>query len=805
MHDIESINSEYLCTTNTCSRERTQAVAQQQTRRNPVKKTIHVLALIAVSLTAQAQQTLFFQGNEAGNNWPVITTGTSATGTAQSQLAPNLVSGNSSLVVGGTSGGGSCIDGGSGNGSNILHQFTFSSVDISSSSNFSRTLTFHYGNRYPVCVGTGWDTGENLIFTPIHDGVPQTPVTLVTGSNNLPVNIQNNIHTYTIPTCVLQFGFTLGITTNRNDEFLFVDDVSLTTPQLNTANPLLGAITGPSQVCVGTTSSNYSINAIAATGYTWSGLPASATFTTPNSTSSSTQMTVAWGTTAPGIYTLSVQPLFENCGQTSTGASQQIQVELTAAPALNMSPNMEICAGESTSISVLNAGTFSWSNGLSNSTQHTVSPSETTTYTATGTIQGCVATGTVTITVKPNPVLQLQSNWTTICSGGSTTIQASGAAAYTFPTDPSVSQVGIDNFSVTPTTTTSYTVEGTTNGCSATQTITIQVNQGAAINAGADQTICAGETAVLSASGGVQYQWSGGATQNQSVAPITTTTYSVSGVDAAGCTGQDEVTIFVEANPTGTMQLSNTAGCVPYLVSLDIPGNQQTTTWTIGNQTLAGANAQYQMNSGSCLDVTVVIESANGCSTTYTQPDAICPASEPTAAFTMSATELTSENSTIVFTNESTGSVNQTWTFGDGSQSDLYAPTHSFSNDADGYWITLTVVNEFGCSDATQQYIPVTSISGVYVPNVFTPDGNEFNQVFRPIFTDDYDPFHFELTIFDRWGHILFVSQNPQIGWDGTNPGGYLSPTDTYIWTLKLKKNNSDKREQYQGHVQLAR
>ena len=192
-----------------------------------------VTLLVMLSSSMKAQITLAFQGGEPGDSWSYISSGTDATAEAQSFLAQNIIAGTRSLVVGGNTGGGSCIDGGSGSGPSSARFFTFDEIDISSSSQLTRTLTFNFGNRMPACVGTGWDSGENLVFTAYHDGIAQTPITLVTGVNNLVVPIINNQYTHTIPTCVTNFYFNITITTNRRDELLFLDNVMLTTTNVN--------------------------------------------------------------------------------------------------------------------------------------------------------------------------------------------------------------------------------------------------------------------------------------------------------------------------------------------------------------------------------------------------------------------------------------------------------------------------------------------------------------------------------------------------------------------------------------------
>ena len=196
------------------------------------------LALAAILFTVSfcyttAQTTLYFQNGNAGDNWSFSSTGADATALAESLSPSNYTSAPQSLVVGGNTPGGSCIDGGTGNGPTTSRTFTFDAVDISGSNQFTRTLTFNWGNRHPVCTGTGWDMGENLIFTPIHDGIAQPNITLAVGANDAIFNINTNSTTYSIPPCVNSFSFILSINTNRRDELLLLDDVLLTTPAFN--------------------------------------------------------------------------------------------------------------------------------------------------------------------------------------------------------------------------------------------------------------------------------------------------------------------------------------------------------------------------------------------------------------------------------------------------------------------------------------------------------------------------------------------------------------------------------------------
>ncbi len=282
---------------------------------NRLNSFILPLFFIFLTGTASTQVTLGFQGGEPGDTWTYTSTGASALAQAEVSQAPNKTSGTASIVVGGNTGGGNCWAGGSGNGPDTPRSFTFNQLDISTSNASTRTLTFNWGNRFPSCNGTGWDSGENLVFTAYHNGVAQVPVTLATGSGNAPFSIQSNSYTWSIPPCISQFYFVISVTTNRADELLFLDDVKLTAPQLNgslTATP----ISGNTSVCMGS-SESYSITPETGISYTWSGLPAGASFTTPNGTTAASTITVNWGTAAPGNYLLSVTPS-NPCGNTGT-------------------------------------------------------------------------------------------------------------------------------------------------------------------------------------------------------------------------------------------------------------------------------------------------------------------------------------------------------------------------------------------------------------------------------------------------------------------------------------------------------
>jgi Leucine-rich repeat (LRR) protein len=104
---------------------------------------------------------------------------------------------------------------------------------------------------------------------------------------------------------------------------------------------------------------------------------------------------------------------------------------------------------------------------------------------------------------------------------------------------------------VSPTSTTTYTVVGTdAANCQGTDLITITVNPLPIVNGGVDQTVCAGTSITLSGSGASTYSWNNGAINGTSFVPSATTTYTITGTSASGCTATDQVLVTVNPLPT---------------------------------------------------------------------------------------------------------------------------------------------------------------------------------------------------------------------------------------------------------------
>ena len=178
----------------------------------------------------------------------------------------------------------------------------------------------------------------------------------------------------------------------------------------------------------------------------------------------------------------------------------------------------------------------------------------------------------------------------------------------------------------------------------------------------------------------------------------------------------------------------------------------------------------------------------------------------PDAYFIASETFLSNFETEVDFTNLTTGAVNYEWDFGDGSPiSTEENPTYTFPDEeSGGYIVELIAYSPFGCSDTARLIIQVKEELIYYIPNAFTPDGDEFNQTFQPIFTSGIDPYDFSMLIYNRWGELMFETYDPSIGWDGTYHGK-LVPDGMYVWKIKIKLSDLDDRDTFNGHVSIIR
>ena len=496
----------------------------------------------------------------------------------------------------------------------------------------------------------------------------------------------------------------------------------------------------------------------------------------------------------------------------ANGCLDSSTVVLTVAPVpLVTGIDTTICSGQSVLITPVyypTGGQVIWTNGQT-TPNLTVSPTSTTMYSVLYTWNGCTATEDITVTVNPTPTLSVTSS--SICFGDTTAIVAQANLANGVYNWISLNQTG-PNLTVFPTQTTSYTATYTLNGCTSAQaTGTVTVNPLPIVSV-ADMTICQGQPGTLSAivnPAGGNFAWSqGGTSATITETPSSTSVYNLT-YTANGCVGNAvSASIIVLPLPLASFSVNNTSGCVPVAVSLlaDTIGQNATYAWTsTGAGSQIGANPQMTFVNGGCYDVTLTA-TLNGCSNSTTSASLICVQNYPVANFYTSPGSFSQNNQTLSFINTSIGASGYIWNFGDGSLSNEENPNHYFQGITGDETITLLASTSMGCMDSISIEIPANLGEIYYIPNTFTPDGDKYNQVFKPVFTSGFSIDGFEMLIYNRWGELLFESHNPYAGWDGSyGLEGLDCPSGTYSYKVNIKLQDKEEMLIIMGHVNLLR
>lgn len=350
------------------------------------------------------------------------------------------------------------------------------------------------------------------------------------------------------------------------------------------------------------------------------------------------------------------------------------------------------------------------------------------------------------------------------------------------------------------------------NGCASSDTTHIEVYPLPNLVAGNDTTVCSGSTLLLQANGATQYQWSNQVMNGSIISIDTNQDLSVLGISEHGCQAIDSIHIGIDSIPSLAFTIAPNNGCIPVEINLQnqSTGNSFTQVqWLSSNGALAfGDSAQLLFTEVGCFNLTQTVTTSLGCNYSTTQSNIICTNPLPTSQFWLPQTPFSTMNYGGNFTNLSIGAGGYLWDFGDGSeQSNEEQPYHNFPAQASAsYQVMLIAYNEFGCSDTSFQIVQLTDELAYYVPNSFTPDGNQYNNVWQPVFTEGLDPQAYHAIIYNRWGEIIWESYDVAVGWDGTyGLNGIKVQDDVYIYNITFGYKNSAKKERINGHIVLIK
>lgn len=240
--------------------------------------------------------------------------------------------------------------------------------------------------------------------------------------------------------------------------------------------------------------------------------------------------------TQPGTYDVHLFSIF------GCDSIVHLTLNINENPNAFVTGNRYICPGASTQLSANGNGTYLWNTGESQPSIWVSTPGW---YVLTVTaVNGCKSYDSLEVTHLPVPEISI-SGEESVCLGSSVTLTASGAATYYWNTGAPGSIL-----TVTPSQTTNYVVIGTSDrGCSATASKTVRVNDKPVASILGPNTICEGEVATLTATGGAHYLWSTGETTS-TIQATTSQVYSVTVTNEGGCSATAQHQLIVNMNPT---------------------------------------------------------------------------------------------------------------------------------------------------------------------------------------------------------------------------------------------------------------
>ena len=517
----------------------------------------------------------------------------------------------------------------------------------------------------------------------------------------------------------------------------------------------IATITGVLQVCNGSTTT---LTAQDTGTYLWS--------------NGSTAQSITVGA---GIYGLEVT---NTAGCKSTAS---VVVTTVANPIASITGNLQVCTGQTTTLTAQGTGTYLWSNG---STAQTINVGAGTYSVEITSGAGCKATASATVTTTANPTATITGGNTTVCNGGTTTLTAQGGVTYLW-SNGSIAQtinIGAGTYTVTV---------SNGSGCSATASTTINNNSFSTSITGNLQ-VCVGQTTTLTAQGGGIYLWSNGSTA-QSIA-VGAGTYSVEVTNAQGCKATASTTVNQTANPTVTIN-GNLKVCNGATTTLTASGSGSF-TWSNGatGQSITVGAGTYTVtvsNGVGCSATASATVTNSNVTATITGEPTVCPGSTTTLTANGGNSYLWSNGATSQNINVGAGTYSVTVTNVQGcTATNSITVTNKNCNSSSVGDFVFCDKNANGVQDGTEP-----GIAGVTV----TLNGTDINgqPVTRTTTTDANGKYNFDNLPAGTYTVTFtkpnsYQSSNPEQGGNDSNDSDANPITGTSpSFTLGQGQNNS--------------
>ncbi|MDX1652724.1 MAG: PKD domain-containing protein [Brumimicrobium sp.] len=287
-----------------------------------------------------------------------------------------------------------------------------------------------------------------------------------------------------------------------------------------------------------------------------------------------------------------------------------------------------------------------------------------------------------------------------------------------------------------------------------------------------------------------------------------------------GCVNQATLPVTVHPKPAASFTGINLTGCSPVcfdITSTSVVGGSSNIVdyqWNLSNGYSYNSSTPdfencFDNNSGNdvFIGVELIVTTEKGCQDTHFEASYIEVYHNPIANFHYEPGQVDIMDPSVDLINTSQYANNYDWYISGWGSSTDFAPVLEFNPVPESYDVELIVSTNMGCTDTAYSVINVLDRLIFYVPNTFTPDFDDFNQTFKPIFTSGFDPMNYNLTIYNRWGEVIFESNDSEVGWDGTYgaESTEIVKDGTYLWRIEFKETDKDKRIIETGHVNVLR
>ena len=382
------------------------------------------------------------------------------------------------------------------------------------------------------------------------------------------------------------------------------------------------------------------------------------------------------------------------------------------------------------------------------------------------------------------PVVQTNSD-TSFCPGGSVQLNTTGALNYSWSPAAGLSNTGIPGPVASPAVSTKYIVTGTTiNGCSAKDTVNINVYTKPTIVISKDTMICKNASTQLSVTGGNTYNWSPSATLNNNLsanpvaAPVVNTKYYVKITDANTCGHLDSVEVFIK--PDAVFSISNPGKiCINDSLQLSASGGD-IYTWQPAEGISNPGIFNPKASPTATIDYAVTI-TESVCNQSKTLPARVTVLSLPMVNATKSNDiDCSNDRSQLSVT----GASQYVWT-----------PATTLNNSAIYNPVARPVVtteylvagtDASGCTGYDTVTVKVDNVnkSGYLMPNAFTPNSDGLNDCYSIKYWGIIN--EFEFSVYNRWGERLFFTKDAGQCWDGTYKG-QKQDGGVYVYMIKAK------------------